>query len=329
MFGVAVVCGLAASVMASYVIKGNTAEVTILVAKEKMQQWEVIKDPDLKFAEKQIRVQDAPKDVFTADKKNELKDRQLKRNIDEGEPLTAVDLQPKDKSSIESTLTPGKRAWSISVTPDSVAGGFVLPGSHVDVWHMAREGNRSIEATMVLENVLVRGVGQQPVRPDDRPSMMEATVTLELDAQQIEELAKVQDAGSGKLRLSLRPAGDNTTPGKDLMAKKDAKEAKEEKVPAPPPPPEPEVQALTPGTPPKPAEGPKEPETITKTITVFNGGSWVQRVYTLDAKGNVLSSKIEQMSEAPKSSDAKLEVKPPPADNKPERTDEKANNTGS
>jgi pilus assembly protein CpaB len=319
MMGIAVVCGLAASVLAHQLLAKNRETIRVLVAKEKMQQWDVIKDPDLKFKEEDILVNDAPKGAFTVDRKAEVKDRTLRKNIEEGDKLTADDLLPKDKNSLESQLTPGKRAWAIKITADSAVGGFVLPGSHVDVWHISREGNRGNESKMVLENVLVRAVGMLPVRPEDRPGILDATATLELSPDEIEQLAKVQDIGH--LRLSLRPFGDASMPGQKLSEKK-----QETVAVVPPPPPPPEA-----GSDDKSDKNDKvvvngEPETITKTMTVFNNDKWIQRVYTLDKKtGEVLSSEVRQ-SDMPRAPEPKPEVKTAPADTKSDKPKEESTN---
>jgi Flp pilus assembly protein CpaB len=305
-------------VLAHRLLAVNKETIKVLVAKEKMQQWDPIRDPDLKFREEEILVNDAPKGVFTVDRKAELKDRTLRKNIEEGDKLTADDLLPKDKNSLESQLTPGKRAWAIKITQDSGAGGFILPGSHVDVWHISREGgNRGNESKMVLENVLVRAIGLTPVRPEDRPGIIEPTATLELSPEEIEELAKVQDIGH--LRLSLRPFGDNSTPGQKLSAKK--QEVAQAVVPPPPPPPE----AGSDTEKPKEAGLPIEPETITKTMTVFNNDKWIQRVYTLDKKtGEVLSSELRQ-TDMPSRPEPKPEVKTAP-DTKSDKPKEESTN---
>jgi pilus assembly protein CpaB len=321
MMGIAVVCGLAASVLAHQLLAKNRDTIRVLVAKEKMQQWDVIKDPDVKFKEEEILVNDAPKGAFTVERKEEVKGRTLRKNIEEGDKLTADDLLPKDKNSLESQLTPGKRAWAIKITQDSAVGGFVLPGSHVDVWHISREGgNRGNESKMVLENVLVRAIGMQPVRPEDRPGMIEATATLELSPDEIEELAKVQDVGH--LRLSLRASGDISMSGQKLNNKKQEVVAKE--VQPPPPPPEAGSDTEKPSE--KPLLGGGEPETITKTMTVFNSDKWMQRVYTIDKKtGEVLSSEIRQ-SDMPKPPEPKTEVKTAPADTKSDKPKEESTN---
>lgn len=321
MFGVAIVCGLAASFGASYVIGQNQAQVKVLVAKEKMRQYEVIRQKELddKFEEKSILQSQAPKDVCLAEKKAELIGRQLKKNVDENSILTLDDLA-KDKSSLEAMLKNGERAWGVRVDAETMAGGFVLPGSKVDVWHITRIGNRDADAKVVLQDVLVVGVGQQSERPQDRGSMVESTVTLALNADQISELAKAQDGGTGKIRLSLRAAGDDT---KTELTSKDPADQLAKNDPPPPPPP-PVADAPTPPTPGTEPNKPVEQEFETKTMTVYNSGGWVLREYKLDKKSKqVVSSRIVESVAAPKTA---LDLKPEPKDSdKPKDTTKETN----
>jgi Flp pilus assembly protein CpaB len=212
-------------------------------------------------------------------------------------------LLPKDKNSLESQLTPGKRAWAVKITQDSSAGGFVLPGSHVDVIHVTREGNRGAEAKVILENVLVRAIDLLPVRPEDRPGMVGGTATLELTPEEVIELAQVH--GNGYLMLSLRAYGDSE-PSKSIGRKTDVAIAE---PPPPPPPPTDKEEKV------EKAVEPAAPETTTAVVTVFNGSSWVQTEYTLNKNGDVVSSRPLQRNESSRM-DTKVEPKPAEAKDK-------------
>jgi pilus assembly protein CpaB len=293
MMGVAIVCGLAASYLTSKLVARNQEKVVVLVAKEKMGQWTVVKNPQDKFRSEEILVNDQPKNAITADKLDEIKNRTLRKPLEEGDRITFDDLLPKYKSSLEVTLTKGKRAVAVKISQDTTSGGFVLPGSHVDVIHVIRDNNRGNDAKVILENILVLAIDQLPVRPEDRAGMIGSTATLELSPDEVLELAQVQNTGA--LMLSLRPYGDQES----SKPKEKEKEAVVIKDP-PPPPPKPE----------EPKEEPKvekvdepKPETTTTVVTVFNGANWVQRVYTLNKQGDVISSEVRQAGE-------RVEVKP-------------------
>jgi pilus assembly protein CpaB len=146
---------------------------------------------------------------------------------------------------------------AIRTTAEKVAGGFVLPGSRVDVYHTLRRGDRESESRVILQNILVRAVDQQAMKPEDKPGMVPATVTLEVTPQQALSLARVQDLGS--ITLALRPYGDDHVDIGDY---------------APPAPPEPKKIVEV--------EAPKPPPVVVekKTLVIQNGSQWIRATYT-------------------------------------------------
>src|SRR5207302_795802 len=120
------------------------------------------------------------------------------------------------------------RAVAIKTDASKTAGGFVLPGARVDVIHAWKHGDIA-EARIILQNILVRAVDLQSVKPEDKQGVVPATVTLEVNPQEAVLLASVQDQGS--LTLSLRSVGDTAeVTGADSLA------APPKPEPPPPPP---------------------------------------------------------------------------------------------
>jgi pilus assembly protein CpaB len=202
---VAVVCGLVASYLTSQLIAQKNAKVQLLVAKKSITQWTPIKNPEEMFEVREWAASDAPTGFITDMK--DLKDRTVVKDIDADKPVVATMLQDKSKVGLEGMLKDKTRGIAIVVNAASTAGGFVQPGSHVDIIHTVRGGGIS-DSKMILENVLVRAVDQQPVRPEDKASMIPTTVTLELTPDQAMKLCSYKDNGS--LTLLLRPFGDNS-----------------------------------------------------------------------------------------------------------------------
>jgi pilus assembly protein CpaB len=202
---VAVVCGLVASYLTSQLIAQKNKKVQLLVAKKAIPQWTPIKNPAEYFEQREWAESDAPQG-FVADMKD-LQDRVVLKEIAQDTPVAASMLQDKSKVGLEGMLAPKTRGIAITVNAATTAGGFVQPGSHVDVVHTFRAQGTS-DSKMILENVLVRAVDQQPVRPEDKASMIPATVTLELTPEQALKLCQFKESGS--LTLLLRPFGDNT-----------------------------------------------------------------------------------------------------------------------
>lgn len=114
-------------------------------------------------------------------------------------------------------LRPGMRAIAIPVSVNSAAGGFILPGDHVDVLqarqsdNSANGGQRPYVVQTVLRNVRVLAIDQnaQPPR-NGAQTAVGAVATLEVtpaDAEQV-ALAKAQ----GDMVLTLRSYADAAGP---------------------------------------------------------------------------------------------------------------------
>jgi len=173
------------------------------------------------FEMQEIAEADAPQDALTDMKA--LKDRVVLKDLEAGKPVANSMLQDKSKVGLEGMIDPKTRAMAIVVSAASTAGGFVLPGSKVDIMYTTRAG-AGAESKLVLENVLVRAVDVQPVRPEDKASIIPQTVTLQLTPEQALKLASY--VGTGTLTLLLRPFGDNSVveAGKDNAPPKVADE---------------------------------------------------------------------------------------------------------
>jgi len=202
---VAVVCGLVASYLTSQLIAQKNKKVNLVVAKKAVSQWTPIKNPDELFELKEWPEADAPQNPIIDMK--DLKDRVVLKDIDADKPVSMSMLQDKSKVGLEGMLDPKSRGMAIVVNAASTAGGFVLSGSKVDIVHTTRS-SAGADTKLILENVLVRAVDQQPVRPEDRASQVPTTVTLQLTPEQALKLCTYKDTGA--LTLLLRPFGDNS-----------------------------------------------------------------------------------------------------------------------
>ena len=116
-----------------------------------------------------------------------------------------------------SGVTPaGMRAVSVRVDEASSVGGFVAPGTYVDVIAIMQpqlDGAKQV-SKVILQKVRVLAGGQQMrTSPDGKPALVN-TVTLEVTPSQAEKL-KLAEA-EGRLQLSIRNATDlivEKTPG--------------------------------------------------------------------------------------------------------------------
>lgn len=144
----------------------------------------------------------------------------LRRNIETGEPVTAQSLIPDiagGTNFLAAQIGPGMRAMSVAVKPNTMAGGFVAPGDHVDVIlsytprltrtaqeHSDKFLSRYASQT-VLSNVKVLAVDQS-AKEEKREAKIAKTVTLEVSQEGAQILALADSMGD--ITLALRRIGD-------------------------------------------------------------------------------------------------------------------------
>jgi Flp pilus assembly protein CpaB len=104
----------------------------------------------------------------------------------------------------------GERAIAIRVTPESLVGGFVLPGSKVDVMMTLKRGDGDSSAQIIMQDMLVLAVDQKNTRDDGAQAMLGNTVTLAAKPEESERLSLA--ASLGDLRLLLRTPLDQEKP---------------------------------------------------------------------------------------------------------------------
>jgi pilus assembly protein CpaB len=136
-----------------------------------------------------------------------------------GEPIREAKLvQAKGSGFMAAILPPGMRAVSTQISPETGAGGFILPNDHVDVILTRREseksgGSETQTSEMILKNIRVLAIDQTISEKDGQKVITGKTATLELSPRQAETLTLAQKLGS--ISLALRSIADATTNGKD------------------------------------------------------------------------------------------------------------------
>lgn len=153
----------------------------------------------------------------------------LRRDVEKGEPIVKSLLVTAEKGNfLAASLSEGKRAVAISVSAQSMVGGFVSPGDRVDVIltyrvRLENSENPEIQSTVnkhvsetILENVRVLATDQE-ARRDSEKIKVARTVTLEVDGTGAETLSLA--SAMGDLSLALRGLGDEKVsgPGKPLV----------------------------------------------------------------------------------------------------------------
>jgi len=210
---VAVVCGLAASYMTSRLLADKAPPppvntVTVLVSKQKINAWTPIKKPEDLFVPK-----DVPEGTFSPKCITDYKDltnQALKAPLNEDMPVTKDDLLSEQTAGLVAMLKNGERAIAIRVTPESLAGGFVLPGSKVDIVFTMKRGDGDSKAQIIMQDMMVLAVDMKNTRDADQTSMLGNTVTLAAKPEDSERLSLA--AQLGDLRLLLRSPLDTEKP---------------------------------------------------------------------------------------------------------------------
>src|ERR1700730_8918031 len=131
-----------------------------------------------------------------------------------GEPIREPKLVRANGSGFMAAILPsGMRAISTEISPETGAGGFILPNDRVDVILSKREKNPDKSASadiviseIILTNVRVLAIDQAPKEKDGQNAVVGKTVTLELKPEQAETLARARQTGT--LALALRSIAD-------------------------------------------------------------------------------------------------------------------------
>jgi pilus assembly protein CpaB len=131
-----------------------------------------------------------------------------------GEPVRDVKLVKGNGSGFMAAILPsGMRAISTEISPETGAGGFILPNDRVDVILSRRDrgGNtESASSEIILSNVRVLAIDQAVEEKGGQKVVVGKTATLELKPEQSETLARARQ--SGTLSLALRSLVDANEP---------------------------------------------------------------------------------------------------------------------
>jgi pilus assembly protein CpaB len=137
-----------------------------------------------------------------------------------GEPIRDAKLVNAKGSGFMAAILPsGMRAVSTQISPETGAGGFILPNDHVDVILTRHDreaekasGNEVQTSEMILKNIRVLAIDQAVSEKDNQKVITGKTATLELSPRQAETLTLAQKLGS--ISLALRSITDATAADK-------------------------------------------------------------------------------------------------------------------
>src|SRR5712672_2111124 len=135
-------------------------------------------------------------------------------------------IKAKGSGYMAAILPSGMRAISTEISPETGAGGFILPNDRVDVILSRRDrevekssGTESHTSETILVNIRVLAIDQTLGEKDGQKVVIGKTTTLELTPRQAETLALSRQLGTLSLALrSLADAGETALPNDDERA---------------------------------------------------------------------------------------------------------------
>jgi pilus assembly protein CpaB len=135
-----------------------------------------------------------------------------------GEPIREPKLVRANGSGFMAAILPsGMRAISTEISPETGAGGFILPNDRVDVILSKREKGAdrpnaadSVNSEIILANIRILAIDQTIEEKNGQKVVVGKTATLELKPEQAETLARSRQTGT--LSLALRSLADANAP---------------------------------------------------------------------------------------------------------------------
>ena len=128
-----------------------------------------------------------------------------------GEPVLSAKLALDARGLMAAMLDAGERALAVSVSAETAAGGFVLPGDRVDVLLIESrtdvDGRRISEATTILRDIEVLAIDQS-AEAEENGAVIAKTATLRLNEGESEAETLLAAQARGHLTLALRAIAD-------------------------------------------------------------------------------------------------------------------------
>ncbi|MHA7871149.1 MAG: Flp pilus assembly protein CpaB [Hyphococcus sp.] len=144
----------------------------------------------------------------TPQRREELAEAVARSLIVTGEPVVdAKIVQAGDSGLMAAMLSPGMRAVTMRVSPETASGGFILPGDRVDVYHTGARGGRT---RVLFEDVRVLAVNTVYSENIESSHIDGVNVTLEMAPSDAESFTTARASGalSVVLRSIFTPEGD-------------------------------------------------------------------------------------------------------------------------
>lgn len=184
------------------------AQQEVLVAAKPLPARHILSEGDLNWMV--FEGEDLPGDSFTRSENpsadSEVLGRLSVNQLDRGELVRPSRIQEIRMENLSSIIEPGKRAISILVSEDVMAGGFILPGDRVDIYHVRQQDDQTTHSRILAQNVRVIALDQNTSDMIEGTSYVGRTATLEIAAADVASVSAAQS--TGQLVLALRAITD-------------------------------------------------------------------------------------------------------------------------
>lgn len=131
-----------------------------------------------------------------------------------GEPIIEAKIVRADSSGLlAAVVSPGMRAVTMRITPETGVSGFILPGDQVDIYYSEANNNNRTETEMLFEDVKVLAINTVYTENPEGATIEGANATVELTPSDAEYFINAR-ASKGEMSLALRsvfkPEGEAT-----------------------------------------------------------------------------------------------------------------------
>lgn len=183
------------------VIKVATVEVA--VANRKLSYGEPLDA-------KAVRMVEWPKDALPADVFTSLdevvregdKVRVALRRMEKNEPILPQKISGfGERPTVAALLDPGMLAYTLSVDATNSVGGFLLPGTHIDIILTVNDKYQGLITYFLMQNVEVIAVDQD-TDTDRIKARVARTVTIQVNPEELKALTLASNVG--KVTIALR-----------------------------------------------------------------------------------------------------------------------------
>lgn len=126
--------------------------------------------------------------------------RTVLRVMERDEPILLTKVtQPGQEAGLAAALTPGMRAFTLSVNVNSGVSGFLRPGDRVDVYWTGGSGQGGV-TRLIHSNLPLIAIDQQTDTERSNPTIAR-NITVEVTPAEVAKLAQAQATGSLTLAL--------------------------------------------------------------------------------------------------------------------------------